>query len=361
MKGNRDGAQQAGHLQMRGLNIVFRSNLRPLGVIFAASLVWILAVAVAAQESASNKGANQEPITPLENPPALDPSKVALGESLFKDPILSGKNNLACSSCHDLNTGGAIDVQRTVGHDGQMHRFNTPTIFNAANNYRLGWLGRFTTLEAQNEAGLLDPNLMASNWDDLISKLNASKNYNAQFEKVYGHEARRVDVLDALATFQRSLVTPDSRFDRYLRGNAAALSPEELRGYELFKSYGCTSCHQGTNVGGNLFEKFGIFDAPPSPAGTTDESDLGRWTVTHAEQDKGVFRVPSLRNVAVTAPYFHDGRTASLPEAVAIMARVQLGHAASNDDISAFVAFLKTLTGEYKGRPLDASAPSAAQ
>jgi cytochrome c peroxidase len=331
----------------------------------AFSAVWLLivpSVVVAAATMALASGhSQQEPITPLEAAPDLDPAKVALGRQLFDDPILSGKGKLACSSCHDLNAGGTVNLKRTVGYDGKMHRFNAPAIFNVANNYRLGWRGNFTSLAAQNEAVLLDPNLMASQWGPLVAKLKVSDAYSAQFRQIYNRDAERDELLDALVTFERSLSTPNSRFDRYLRGESNAISSQEKEGYLLFKSYGCASCHQGSNVGGNLFEKFGVFGDVQQNGPSDNDGDLGRWTITHDDEDKGVFRVPSLRNVEMTSPYFHDGRVASLPKAVEIMSRMQLGQVMPQDDVDAIVAFLKTLTGEYNGRLLDAPSPSGPQ
>jgi cytochrome c peroxidase len=162
-----------------------------------------------------------------------------------------------------------------------------------------------------------------------------------------------VNVLDALAAYQRSLTTPRARFDRYLAGERTSITADEERGYRLFKSYGCSACHQGVNVGGNLFQKFGIFSDPFTGRGAITQANLGRFAITGMESDRHVFRVPSLRNVAVTAPYFHDGRAATLEEAVEIMALNQLGREIAESDIDLIVKFLGTLTGEYRGRSLD--------
>lgn len=296
----------------------------------------------------------REPLAPLREPSVLDPAKVALGSRLFADPILSGKGKLSCVTCHDLNTGGTIHVRRTIGYMGRVHRFNAPTIFNVGNNYRLGWRGEFTSLEMQNERVLLDENIMAVTWDSLLSRLQADPTYSAAFQRIYGRNVDRRALLDTLAVFQRSLTTPNSAFDRYLQGDTGAMNSKELEGYRLFKDYGCASCHQGSNIGGNMFQKFGIFYAAP-PATVFNDGDLGRFTLTGRDADKGVFRVPSLRNVAVTAPYFHDGRASSLNEAVSTMARSQLGRTLTPDEVDALVAFLNTLTGEYNGHKLSAT------
>ncbi|MGE0630353.1 MAG: cytochrome-c peroxidase [Hyphomicrobiaceae bacterium] len=302
-----------------------------------------------AQDQAVRDGS--EPITIVRPPEPGDPAKVSLGKRLFHDARLSGDGTAACTSCHDLNAGGDDDRDHSIGADGKPLAFNAPTIFNVSRNFRLNWRGEFRSIEEQNEAALLDPAVMNTNWSDLLSKLQSDPGYVRSFDSAYGSSPTRTSVLDALAAFQRSLVTVDARFDRYLRGERNALTAEELRGYELFKRYGCVACHQGANVGGNLFQKFGIFADPFAQRGRDDDSDLGRFIVTGLERDRHVFRVPSLRNVALTAPYFHDGRTGSLEDAIRIMARTQLGRELSEPDVDAIRRFLDTLTGEYQGHP----------
>jgi cytochrome c peroxidase len=281
---------------------------------------------------------------------------VALGEALFHERALSRGDVVACAFCHQIDRGGDDRRERASGANGRLHDFNVPTIFNAALNFRLNWRGNFRTLEEQNEAVLFDPRIMGTNWDELVGKLRVDANHERAFAAVYGGPPQRATVLDALAAFQRSLVTPNARFDRYLRGEYNAITAEEERGYHLFKAYGCIACHQGTNVGGNLFQKFGIFTDPFADRKHLTEGDLGLFVFTGREADRHVFRVPSLRNVAVTAPYFHDGRTTSLHEAVAIMGRFQLGRELPDGDIQLIVKFLGALTGEYRGRPLDKNA-----
>jgi len=294
-----------------------------------------------------------EPITPIA-PPQVDAAKVELGRKLFYDARLSQTNTAACASCHLLERGGADGRSHPLGADARPLDFNSPSIFNAALNYRLNWRGNFRTLEEQNEAVLLDRRLMNTTWEQLLAKLRVDRDYARAFTALYGNGPERTHVLDALASFQRSLVTPNARFDRYLNGDRDALTPEEEQGYQLFKSYGCTACHQGKNVGGNLLQRFGIFYDPFAQRANISDADLGRYAVTRVDSDRHVFRVPSLRNVAVTAPYFHDGGVASLAEAVDIMARAQLGRDLPGKDIDLIVKFLGTLTGEYQGQSLAA-------
>jgi cytochrome c peroxidase len=311
---------------------VSRARRRPLRICLA--LLLVLASGAAAQApdsepSAAKSLADQEPITPIPPPPAAEPQKLALGERLFGDHRLSADGKLACSSCHDLRTNGASGGQ-AVAHDGSKSPFDTLTVFNAALNFRLNWEGNFWDLGAHMESSLENPVNMRTSVDEVLRKLNADPQMVQQFRAAYGRAPDRTSFLDALATFERSLLTPGSRFDRWLGGDASALSPQELGGYQLFKSLGCSSCHQGVNVGGNLFERQGVFR--PLVPGKPE-----------------IVRVPSLRNVATTAPYFHDGSAPTLEEAVRKMAAAQLDRTLTDQQVDSLVAFLKTLTGTYRG------------
>lgn len=289
-------------------------------------------------------------LAPLPTPPVLDHGKVLIGQRLFHDRVLSKQKALSCSTCHNLETGGTVRIPRTVGYQGKTHAFNAPTIFNVGNNYRLGWRGKFTSLLVQNEAILHDPNLMAVDWPTLLSRLNDDSSYDAVFRAQYGRAADRESVLDALVTYQQSLFTPDSAFDLYMRGDQSALSQAQKSGLRLFMEYGCVSCHQGSNIGGNMFQIFGVFGEPGTTTLPTPD-DLDERLRLH-DREENVFRVPSLRNVEITAPYFHDGRTETLAEAIAIMGMSQLGRQLSDEDIAALEAFLKSLTGVYDGKHL---------
>jgi cytochrome c peroxidase len=301
----------------------------------AAGLVLALGYSPAtlAQWQATETSATSdlEPITPVPDPPAADPLKVALGERLFRDPRLSRSNTRACSSCHDLQTNGASRNAKDIAPDGSPLSFNTTTVFNSALSFRFGWEGEFRTLEAQAAASLRNPRIMDSGIEEVIGKLSHDSDVVYKFEEAYGHGPDAPSVLDAIAAFERSLVTPSSQFDRWLAGDTTALSAQQLVGYRLFKSLGCVSCHQGVNVGGNLFQQHGIFHP-----------------LARAEPE--LLRVPSLRNVATTAPYFHDGSAASLDEAVRKMATAQLDLALRDQEVEDIVAFLQSLTGIYHGR-----------
>jgi cytochrome c peroxidase len=279
-----------------------------------------------------------EPITPIPQPPDADPLRLALGEHLFADHRLSHDGTLACSSCHDLRTNGADKDLRGTARDGSKMPFATPTVFNAALNFRLNWEGNFRSLEDQAESSLENPANMATSVDEVLAKLNADPAMVSQFRDTYGHAPDRTTLLDAIATFERSLLTPDCRFDRWLKGDTAALTDEELTGYKLFKSLGCVSCHQGVNLGGNLYERHGIFHPL-------------------ASAQPEMLRVPSLRNVATIAPYFHDGSAPTLVDAVGKMARAQLDRSLSDQQVTAIVAFLNTLTGTFRGVPVTTAKP----
>jgi cytochrome c peroxidase len=297
-----------------------------------------------------------QPIQPVPPVAELDPGKVHLGERLFHDVRLSRGDVIACASCHLLAEGGADNRARSPPpRGGEALAFNTPTVFNAVLNFRLNWLGNFRTLETHNKVLLHHPRVMDITWDELLGKLRADPDYRRAFAVAYGQEPDAASVLDALATFERALLTPNARFDRYLGGQRDAITEAEARGYGLFKAYGCTACHQGVAVGGNLFQKFGIFEDPFPPDRVPTEADLGRFAITGDDRDRFVFRVPSLRNVAVTAPYFHDGSAPTLEQAIAVMGRKQLGWVLTEEEIGLIAAFLRTLTGEYRGRALDAA------
>ena len=324
----------------------------PFRMLFAASTA--LVCAAAAGFAAEPR--ERRTFAPLALPTPLDPEKVALGRMLFSDPILSRRTSISCASCHDLQQGGTVRLPRTRGDDDKEHRFNAPTVYNVALNYVLGWQGAFKSLEALNEKTLLDAGLMGADWSLLTVRLGRSPQYSPWFKRIYKRPPDKASLLDALVTFQKSLITPNARFDQYLRGDKGALTPAELEGLNIFMGYGCASCHQGVNLGGNVLQKFGIF--PPLPASGPDHVPAERRLHPGPERDEGLFRVPSLRNVAVTGPYFHDGRVESLPEAVSIMGQRQLGRTLSAAETAAVVAFLNTLTGEYDGRKLEPADPS---
>ncbi len=292
---------------------------------------------------------NTEPILPIPPVTGLDPAKIALGERLFHDVRLSHNRARSCATCHRVDRSGDDGRPRSLAADGRAYPRNTPTIFNVALNTRYNWDGNQRTLEATSEAALLSPDKMSANWPDLLAKLRSVADDVTAFGEIYNEAPTREHVLDALAVYQRSLRTPNARFDQYLRGRSDALTKAEKQGYQLFKAYGCATCHQGVNAGGNMFQKFGIVptDGPPRDR---DADDPGRLAITGRARDQGVFRVPSLRNVGVTGPYYHDGRIETLAGAVDLMARRQLGKVLVSKEVDLIVQFLHTLTGTYQGK-----------
>jgi cytochrome c peroxidase len=295
--------------------------------------------------AAETENALNEPIQPIRRV-RLDERKVSLGRTLFKDTRLSGDNTISCNSCHSLADGGDDGRARSVGIKGAEGDINAPTVFNSSLNFKQFWDGRANSLEDQVDGPLHNPKEMGTTWAQVIEKLSADPGYVQSFKAIYADGLVDKNVRDAIATFERSLITPDSRFDLYLRGNPKALTDGEKRGYQLFKDLGCISCHQGMNAGGNMFQPFGVMANYFADRGDTTKADLGRFNVTGLPQDRHRFRVPGLRNVELTAPYFHDASAKTLEDAVRVMAQYQLAQPIDDEQVALVVSFLKTLTGK---------------
>ena len=289
----------------------------------------------------------REPIRPIEEID-VDLEKVALGRALFHDPRLSKDDTTACVSCHDLANGGDDGLRVSVGTGGQAGTINSPTVFNTGLNFKQFWDGRADTLEEQIDGPVQSPIELGSLWPEVIAKLHAHESYPARFTALYPDGINRKNVKNALAEFMKSLTTPNSRFDQWLRGDDDALTALEERGYTLFKLYGCVSCHQGANVGGNMFQVFGVLNNYFEKRGNITDADLGRYNITADPLDRHAFKVPSLRVAALTAPYLHDGSAATLRDAVDAMFEFQLGRSAPDADKVAIVAFIETLAGDNK-------------
>ena len=331
------------------LDQIFVITLLLGGLVF-----WFFGPARTALDSAAVKPAEYavvapgnplQPIVPLTAIQNLPPERVALGRRLFHDSRLSADFSLACASCHKLDQGGADGRQFSLGIGGDVGQVNAPTVLNSGYSLAQFWDGRAASLEEQAAGPVHNPIEMGSNWAQVLSRLEQDASFKAAFLRAYPDGLTANNLADAIGTFERSLVTLNSRFDRYLRGEPKVLSNLEIDGYRLFRDFGCISCHQGALVGGNMYQKFGVlgnyFQGRP-----TTTADLGRYNVTQRDEDRHVFKVPSLRNVAMTAPYFHDGSADSLAQAVEIMARYQLGRELLSHEIEAIVAFLNTLSGE---------------
>lgn len=293
-----------------------------------------------------------EPIQPIPEPLQLDRLKVELGERLFRDPRISRDGSIACATCHVFGLAFTDRQAQSRRVGGEMTEFNTPTLFNVTLNFRLFWNGRAKQLEEQ----IAHPRDTGTEWKSALRILKTDKELVSAFSRAYPQGMTEATLPDAIVTFERSLITPNARFDRYLRGDKQAITREEEEGYHLFKSYGCAACHQGANVGGNMFQKLGVMRDYFKMQGALGEADMGRYNVTKQEQDRHVFRVPSLRNVALTAPYLHDGSAKNLREVIGIMGNHQLGREIPAHDVDRLIAFLKTLSGEYRGKALDLEA-----
>lgn len=286
-----------------------------------------------------------EPIQPIPTENHLDAPTIALGKRLFHDRQLSHDNTIACVSCHSMEKGGTDQRDHSIGINKAIGGINAPSVFNSGQNFKQFWNGCAATLEDQVEGPTQHPKEMGSNWPEILDKIKKDSRYVAEFAAIYSDGIQRANIKNAIATFERSLTTPNSPFDKYLRGDVTAISSEAKHGYLLFKDYGCSSCHQGMNIGGNMFAKFGVMGDYFAHRTNVTEADYGRYNVTRRERDRYVFRVPSLRNIALTAPYLHDGTLPTLEDIVQLMGVYQLGRAIDLQDAQAIKEFLKTLTG----------------
>ena len=308
----------------------------------------LAAVSIVLAQPDDDSNVHEEPIRPIPERIEVDAAKAALGRALFHDPRLSRDDTISCASCHDLSAGGDDGRKFPVGIEERSGSINAPTVFNTGFNFKQFWDGRADTIEEQVDESVQSPRGMGSLWPELVTKLHADPSYPKQFKALYREGIARDSITNALAEFVRSLITPNSRFDRWLKGDEAALTVPEKHGYTLFKRYGCVSCHQGANVGGNLFQIFGVQNEYFKKRGNITKADFGRYNVTRHPADRHAFKVPSLRMAAHTAPYLHDGSAATLRDAVDAMFEFQLGWQVPNAEKDAIVAFLKTLAGESK-------------
>jgi cytochrome c peroxidase len=307
-------------------------------------LLILLSVSVSGVWAASLKN---EPILPLAVDTNIDPKLAALGDLLFHDRRLSRDNSISCASCHTLSSGGTDKQPCSIGVGGALGPIKAPTVYNSYFNLAQFWDGRAGTLEEQAAGPVNNVIEMNSSWPEVIAKLNRDPGMVEMFNEVFEDGISGENITIAIAAFERTLVTVNSRFDRWLRGETK-LSEDELRGYRLFKSYGCISCHQGKNVGGNMYAYMGAMgNYFNDRGGEIRKADYGRYNVTGKEEDKHYFKVPSLRLAAVNTPYFHDGSEQKLEDAVRIMGRYQLGREIPDEHIADIVTFLHTLVGEH--------------
>jgi len=298
--------------------------------------------------------AAQEPIAPIMPPAEIHMAKAELGKMLYFDPRMSKSGYISCNSCHNLALGGTDNLVSSIGHGWQEGPINSPTVLNSGMNLAQFWDGRAADLKDQAGGPIANPGEMASTHLLAMDVLRSIPEYVTRFRLTFGDPEINMDrVTDAIAEFEKTLVTPGSRFDQWLLGEADALTGQELAGYQLFKQSGCVACHNGAAVGGNTYQKMGLVE----PYQTNNPAE-GRSVVTGKEADRFMFKVPTLRNVELTYPYFHDGAASTLAEAVDVMGRIQLGKTFSAEENASIVAFLKTLTGELPQVTLPALPPS---
>jgi len=291
-------------------------------------------------------------IQPIPQPQKLDAKKVALGKRLYHDTRLSKDDTISCASCHDLAKGGTDRAPVSTGVGGAKGGINSPTVFNAALQIAQFWDGRAADLAAQAAGPPANPIEMASNWPEIVQKLSKDAAFKAEFEASYPDGISERNICDAIATFEKTLVTPNSDFDKFLLGDQNALSEPAKRGHALFMDSGCATCHTGMAMGGRSYEKMGLHGDYFAERGNPTDADIGRASVTKQERDKHKFKTPMLRNVAITGPYFHDASAVTLSAAVQQMGRYQVGRDFSAQQTSDIVAFLESLTGEFEGKKL---------
>jgi len=303
---------------------------------------YIVSAIMAALGGVSTAMAADEPIQVIKPVQQVNLAQVELGKKLYFDPRLSKSGHISCNSCHNLSMGGTDNLKTSIGHKWAQGPINAPTVLNSSLNLAQFWDGRAKDLKEQAGGPIANPGEMASNHTLAVNVVQSIPGYVREFKLVFGNDKVDIDkVTQAIAEFEKTLVTPNSRFDLWLLGKKDALTEQELAGYKLFKESGCVSCHNGPAVGGNSFQKMGVVEPykAKSPA-------QGLSAVTGKDADRFKFKVPTLRNVALTYPYFHDGEAETLTEAVDVMGRLQLGKKFSAEENAKIVAFLKTLTGD---------------
>ena len=296
----------------------------------------------------------KEPIEPIVPVKEINLAQVELGRKLYFDRRLSKSGFLSCNSCHNLSMGGTDNLKTSVGHNWQQGLINAPTVLNSSMNFVQFWDGRAANLKEQAGGPIASQMEMAFTHTLVIDVLKSIPQYVTEFKLTFSTDSIKIDhVTQAIAEFEKTLVTPNSRFDQWLLGDIDAITGEELAGYQLFKQSGCIICHNGAAVGGSTFQKMGVIE----PYKTKSPSE-GVGAVTGKESDRFMFKVPTLRNVELTYPYFHDGEAETLTEAVDIMGCLQLGKELTQEENALIVSFLRTLTGDQPSFPFPILPPS---
>lgn len=304
--------------------------------------------------AAQQHQAMMSPIQPIAPAVVTDRALVDLGAKLYFDPRLSKSGFISCNSCHNLSLGGTDNLVTSIGHNWQQGPINAPTVLNSSLSVAQFWDGRAPTLKAQAAGPIANPKEMAFTHELAVEVIASIPAYVDEFDRVFKTRDVTIDgITSAIAAFEDTLVTPNSRFDKWVNGDRAALSTAEHRGFMVFHMSGCGACHNGPAAGGKSFQKMGVVE----PYRTSNPAE-GRIAVTGNDADRFNFKVPTLRNVELTYPYFHDGAAATLSDAVNTMGRIQLGRQFSEKDTADLVAFLKTLTGDQPQIMLPVLPPS---
>lgn len=315
----------------------------------ALAIVSFLAMTIAGPVAAA------EPVKPVSPPKQINLAQAELGKKLYFDPRLSKSGFISCNSCHNLSMGGTDNLKTSIGHNWQQGPINAPTVLNSSLNVAQFWDGRAADLKEQAGGPIENPAEMAFSHTLTVDVLSSIPGYVVEFQQVFGSDSISIDeVTQAIAEFEKTLVTPNARFDLWLLGDEDAITPREREGYELFKASGCVACHNGEALGGTSFQRMGIIEPYQ-----TDNPAEGRSAVTGKDADRFSFKVPTLRNVELTYPYFHDGEAETLAEAVDIMGRLQLGRKFTPEENDKIVAFLLALTGEQPSFQLPILPPSS--
>lgn len=311
-------------------------------VSIAGIFIFGLAIGVSFAQTSNNGSVRQEIIIPLAQEVEVNEDKAELGKKLWFDPRLSKSGFISCNSCHNLSMGGSDNLPTSVGHQWQEGPINSPTVLNSSLNFVQFWDGRAESLKEQAGGPIENPKEMASDHDLVVNVIASIPGYVSEFTEVYGDSDVNIDrITDAIAVFEETLITPNSRFDQWLRGNDDAITVTEKEGYELFKNSGCVACHYGEGIGGSSFQKMGLLEEYK-----TENLAKGLADFTGKDSDNMFFKVPTLRNVVLTYPYFHDGQVNTLEEATQIMGKLQLGRHFTPEEVEKIVAFYGTLTGD---------------
>ncbi|MBM4206457.1 MAG: cytochrome-c peroxidase [Gammaproteobacteria bacterium] len=321
--------------------------------------LWATALASSVSIAVAADALPTEAPAPADNP--TTPAKVALGKMLYHDPRLSSTGTVACASCHNVMAGGEDNRPVAMGVNGQTGGRSAPTVWNSAFNKVQFWDGRAESLEAQAAGPVTNPIEMGiKSWDDVVARLEKIEGYKKAFADAFGGNAISKDTATkAIAAYERTLITPNSPYDRYVTGEKDAMTDQQVRGMNKAVELGCTGCHSGPAFNGpGVFQKFPVTSNGMYQAKYNFSKDKGLAEVTKKSEDEHMFKVPTLRNIALTAPYFHNGAVKTLDEAVRVMAKLQLNKDLSKEEIADIAAFLNALTGEFPKQEMPVLPPT---